>query len=302
MGVKGVLLGLLFTVLYASGAVAMKFGLQSAQPLTLATIRFLIAGVLMLTYVYIVKKGTYKMPNMRELGILFLLGLLNTALFLGLGLLSLQTVSSSIFNLFIPINSIVYALLAFFILRQVISLKAWSGMILAFTGLVIASYPSLVEGQASIGGMVLLMIAILSMAFGSIIYKKTSLNLPFLVVNTWQLFFGGLILIVPTLLLEANEPIKMDATFFGYLFWSVCMLSIFNLSLWFYLLKKDAIVANNWLLLNPIAGYILGALLLNEIITSYAVVGTLLVLTGLYLSGNFAIRKKVQTDIPSREF
>ena len=215
MGVKEVLLGLLFTVLYASGAVAMKFGLQSAPPLTLATIRFLIAGVLMLTYVYIIRKGTYKMPNKRELGILFILGLLNTALFLGLGLLALQTVSSSLFNLFIPINSLIYALLAFIILRQVISIKAWGGMILAFTGLVIASYPSLVEGQATVGGMVLLLLAILSMAIGSIVYKKTNLNLPYLVVNTWQLFFGGLILIVPTLLLEANEPITIDVTFFG---------------------------------------------------------------------------------------
>jgi len=30
------------------------------------------------------------------------------------------------------------------------------------------------------------------------------------------------------------------------------------------MLKKDAIIANNWLLLNPVGGYILGAILLGE--------------------------------------
>ena len=43
MGLKSVLLGLLFTVLYASGAIAMKYGLLSAPPLTLATMRFVMA-------------------------------------------------------------------------------------------------------------------------------------------------------------------------------------------------------------------------------------------------------------------
>ncbi|MDM5333906.1 EamA family transporter [Ureibacillus composti] len=81
MGSKGLMLGLLFTVLYASGAVAMKFGLQSAPPLTLATLRILIAGVLLLSYIYLFQKGKYRMPNKKEFGTLFWLGLLNTTFF-----------------------------------------------------------------------------------------------------------------------------------------------------------------------------------------------------------------------------
>lgn len=53
MGIKGLMLGLVFTVLYASGAVAMKFGLLSGPPLTLATIRFVIAGLMLFLYLYI---------------------------------------------------------------------------------------------------------------------------------------------------------------------------------------------------------------------------------------------------------
>ncbi|MDM5333905.1 DMT family transporter [Ureibacillus composti] len=163
-------------------------------------------------------------------------------------------------------------------------------MVISFLGLFIASYPSLVGSHASISGILLLTGAIISMALGSLIYKKMDLQLPSIVINAWQTVIGAVILVIPTLLLEAGQPITFDFNVIGYLIWSVFALSIFNLSLWFYLLKKDAIIANNWLLLNPVAGYILGVILLGEPITEFAVTGTILVLFGLYLSGNFNIK------------
>lgn len=291
------MLGLLFTVLYASGAVAMKFGLVSGPPLTLATIRFVIAGLLLLFYLYIWQRGKYKMPNKKEMAQLCCLGLLNTSFFLGLGIIALQTVSSGMFNLFVPINSLLFAFLAFLFLGQKIKWKQWAGTVIAFSGLIIASYPSLISSHASISGIILLALAVLSMAVGSLLYKKINMQLPPIVVNTWQAVFGGAILIIPALLLEAGRPITVDLNLTGYLLWSVFALSIFNLSLWFYLLKKDAIIANNWLLLTPVAGYILGAIFLGEPITVFAVTGTIFVLLGLYLSGNFHIKRSKERAI-----
>ena len=246
--------------------------------------------MLLLLYLYVIQKGKYRLPTKKEFGILFLLGLLNTSLFLGLGIIALQTVSSGLFNLFVPANALIYALLAFLFLGQSIRLKEWSGIIIAFLGLAIAIYPSLVGSHATITGILLLVCAVVSMAVGSVVYKKADLQLPSIVTNTWQVVFGGLLLVIPTLLLESGQPIIFDINLIGYLLWSVFALSIVNLSLWFYLLKKDAIIANNWLLLNPVAGFILGAIILGEAITQYAVIGTVFVLLGLYLSGNFRIK------------
>lgn len=290
MGIKGLLLGLLFTVLYASGAVAMKFGLVSGPPLILAAIRFVIAGLLLLFYLYLWQWGKYKLPNKKEMAQLCCLGLLNTSLFLGLGIIALQTVPSSMFNLFVPINSLLFAFLALLFLGQKIKGKQWAGMTIAFSGLIIASYPALISSHASVSGIILLTLAVLSMAIGSLLYKKINIQLPPIVVNTWQAVFGGVILIIPAFLLEAGRPVTADLNLIGYLLWSVVALSIFNLSLWFYLLKKDAIIANNWLLLTPVAGYILGAVFLGEPITVFAVTGTVFVLLGLYLSGNFHLK------------
>lgn len=59
--------------------------------------------------------------------------------------------------------------------------------------------------------------------------------------------------------------------------------------LWFYLLKQDAVRANNWLFMTPISGYIVAAIFLNESITIFDVTATVFVITGLLLSGNIAI-------------
>ena len=49
--------GFLFAALWASASVATKFGVQSAPPLVLALVRFLIAGGGMLLVAYVVQRG-----------------------------------------------------------------------------------------------------------------------------------------------------------------------------------------------------------------------------------------------------
>ncbi|MGG4095839.1 DMT family transporter [Paenibacillus lautus] len=291
MNLKGLFIGLLFTVLYSSGAIIMKIGLLSASPLTLATLRFLIAGVLLLVFIYGFRKGKYPLPNKREWGVLLLLGLLNTSLFVGLGNLALRTISAGIFNLFLPINPFVFALFSLIFMGKNIRAKEWMGMAVSAIGLFIATYPSLANSHASLSGILLLVLAMVSMAVGSLVFKKANLQLPTLVINAWQVFIGGMIIMIPALFLESGNPVNVDVHLVEYLIWSVFGLSIFSMGLWFYLLKQDAVKANNWLLLNPVAGYILAAIILGEPLTWYSVVATIVVLFGLYLSGNFRIKQ-----------
>ncbi|MGG4108375.1 DMT family transporter [Paenibacillus lautus] len=291
MNLKGLFIGLLFTVLYSSGAIIMKIGLLSASPLTLATLRFLIAGVLLLVFIYGFRKGKYPLPNKREWGVLLLLGLLNTSLFVGLGNLALRTISAGIFNLFLPINPFVFALFSLIFMGKNIRAKEWMGMAVSAIGLFIATYPSLANSHASLSGILLLVLAMVSMAVGSLVFKKANLQLPNLVINAWQVFIGGMIIMIPALFLESGNPVNVDVHLVEYLIWSVFGLSIFSMGLWFYLLKQDAVKANNWLLLNPVAGYILAAIILGEPLTWYSVVATIVVLFGLYLSGNFRIKQ-----------
>ncbi|MEI2329899.1 DMT family transporter [Priestia megaterium] len=284
-------LGILFTILWASGAVSVKFGLLSAPPLIMGTIRFLLAGGLLLLYIYFFKKGTYRMPHKKEWKPLILLGLFNTSLYLGCGFWALQTVSSGFFNLAVVINPFLVALLSSILMKRSIQKKEWIGMIFSTIGLIIATYPLLQHSHSTWSGLLLLIIGMVSMAIGSVYFQKQKLELPSLVINAWQVLFGGVILILPSIILEFNKPFILDLNLIMYLVWSVLAVSIFAMILWFYLLKQDAVKANIWLFLTPIAGYFLSSTLLGEEVTIYDIIASLFVFSGLYLSGNFRLNK-----------
>ncbi|MED4241110.1 DMT family transporter [Priestia megaterium] len=289
--------GILFTILWASGAVSVKFGLLSAPPLIMGTIRFLLAGILLLSYIYLFRKGKYRIPKKHEWKPLILLGLFNTSLYLGCGFWALRTVSSGFFNLAVVVNPFLVALLSSFFMNRFIQKKEWMGMCVSAIGLVIATYPLLQEGHATFSGIILLLIGMISMAIGSVYFQKQKLQLPSLVINAWQVLFGGVILIIPSILLELDEPFVFDVNLIIYLVWSVLGISIFAMILWFYLLKQDAIKANIWLFLTPIAGYLLASILLGEEVTIYDVIASLCVFAGLYLSGNLRINRSTKPPV-----
>ncbi|MCW3465918.1 DMT family transporter [Chitinophaga nivalis] len=98
-----------------------------------------------------------------------------------------------------------------------------------------------------------------------------------------QILIGGLGLL-PLALLTQTQEIHIDTSFIFSLCWLVFMISIVTMALWFYLLKKDIVKASQWLYLTPVAGYVMGYLVLGEPITRYSLAGTLLVLAGLRIS------------------
>ncbi|QCX37374.1 hypothetical protein FF125_02580 [Aureibaculum algae] len=67
--------GICFAILWASAAIAMKIGITSSSPLTLAVIRFLIAGILMTSVLQFFLKE--KLPSKSEWLKITVFGLLN---------------------------------------------------------------------------------------------------------------------------------------------------------------------------------------------------------------------------------
>jgi drug/metabolite transporter (DMT)-like permease len=195
------ILGLFFTLLWSSAAIATKFGLYSTTPLVLAATRFLIAGGLLFLYVYLFNKK-YPWPQSQEWQSLIILGLLNTTIYLGATFWALNYVSAGLFNLFVTTNPFVVAFLSYIWLKRKVSLQEWVGIIVASIGLLIATWPSITSSEASVNGLIILGLGMVSMAVGSVYFKKINLNLPSIVINTWQVSIGGVVLVAITYILE----------------------------------------------------------------------------------------------------
>jgi probable blue pigment (indigoidine) exporter len=267
-------------MLWASASVAGKFGLFSVEPLVLFNIRFLLAGVIMLTYVYTVEHG--RLPQHAEWKHLTIFGAFNTTLYLGIFVIALQFITPGITSLAIALNPLFISIMSAVWMRRAVKRNEWLGIALGMAGVFLAAYPLLKTSYATPTGLVLLALSMVAYSFGSVYYAAVPWSLSRLSINAWQVFIGGLLLIPFTFFLHAKDN-NFDLRFWLSLMWLILPVSIAAVQLWLRLLRSDAVQASLWLYLCPVFGFIYAALLLNEPFTLYTLTGTILVLTALYV-------------------
>ncbi|MFD2937051.1 DMT family transporter [Spirosoma flavum] len=285
---KQLLPGILFAALWASASVATKFGVQSVHPLILANVRFFIAGSGMLLFAYGIQRKKDAWPTRLEWRQLAIFALLNTTIYLGAFVLALKQVSAGIGSLSTATNPLFIALLSAIWLRRMPRWTEMGGLLLGLVGVGIATYPLLQNSYATVEGLLILLVGMVSVSAATVYYASIEWRLPNLVINGWQVLLGGVLLIPFTLLAIALDSSGFSAShyderFWLSVFWLIVPVSVVALQLWFYLVRQDAIRASLWLFLCPIFGFAYSYLLMGEPITTYTVVGTGLVIGGLWL-------------------
>ena len=278
------LLGFLFVILWSSAATAAKVGIRDAEPLTLLDARFFLAGLILLTYLYLIKRNT-PLPKGKEWGQLFVLAVCNSSGYLGLSWLAFKWVPAGLFGLFIATNPLIVALLSRILLKRQIGRNEWLGMAVAAAGLCVAALPRLQGKEISAVGIAYVMCAMLIYSFGSVYYKWAKVQLGGVVLNAWQVFIGALTVLPFALWLNGPAVPHITGSLLGALAWSVLAVSIVANLLWFFLLRKDPLRANMWLFLNPIFGYVIAWAVLGEAMRPTDFAGLVLVLAGLLMSG-----------------
>ncbi len=272
--------GILFSILWASASVAGKFGLQSAEPLTLFTIRFLLAGAILLGYVVVSKK--WQIPTKKEWIQITIFGAFNTTLYLGIFIIALGDVAAGITALMLALNPLLISVLSAIWMKRPVAAREWLSIALGMTGVSIATYPLLEDGYATVFGVVLLVLSMLTYSIGAVYYASVKWSLSRSVINGWQVLIGGLLLLPFTLIFE-GEGTNYDIKFWLSEAWLIIPVSIAAVQLWLYLLKEDAVKASLWLFVCPIFGLLYSTWLLHEPFTVYTAGGAMLVLVSLYV-------------------
>jgi drug/metabolite transporter (DMT)-like permease len=295
--VKQVLIGIVFSALWASASVATKFGVESAPPLVLANIRFFIAGLVLLGYSYLAKRGdNYRMPNRAEWKELSFFGLLNTSLYLGLYVYAMKNTAAGIGSLAVSTNPLIIVILSAFFLNRKPSAIEILSIVLGMAGIVIAAWPLLQNSYGTIGGLVLLLLSMVAVSFASVYYASVNWRLPNLLINGWQVFLGGIFLLPLTLLLSNFDQVSWDIRFTASVLWLSLAVSVVGLICWFHLLRIDTVKAALWLFLCPLFGFLYAWWIMNEPISLYTITGTAMVIVALYAGqrSRFRARKEQQ--------
>ncbi|MGK6352288.1 DMT family transporter [Parapedobacter sp. DT-150] len=275
--------GVLFAILWASASAATKIGLQSAQPFVIALARFALAAAIMLGVTHLILRQP--IPSGKQIWRqLFIYGLLNVGLYLGLYVLAMQEVSAGLGTLFVAANPVLILLISALWYKQRVSWGSILSFVLCIAGMLLAAYPLFLNSYASWQGIGILFLSMLSYSAGAIYFaRRTWGDLHILTINGWQTLIGGTCLLPFMLFFFDASANTFDGRWWGAVAWLAIPVSIVAVLLWLYLLRDNPVKASTWLFLCPIAGFAIAAVLMNEPISWHTFGGVLLVMVGLYL-------------------
>ncbi len=293
-------------VFWGSTYVAIRFGVQVLPPTVLASVRFLIAGPLMLALC--AARGLTLRQSWRDLGLLALMGVL----MLGVGNMGLvwceQYLPSGLSALLFAIIPLFVALFEVFLPNgEGLRAKGWVGIAVGFLGLIILLSPGIREGMHGRSGQLLGSIVAILAAFswtcGSILSRRARLAASTFVASAWQMLFAGLFNFAVMLATGGTYRVPWTAQAFWSIAWLVTFGSLVGYTAYIYLLDNVPVAkVSTYAYVNPIVAVILGALFLQERMVPIEYAGMAAILIAVYLVTSSKLSSSIQAGEPRSSF
>lgn len=271
------LLVILTTSLMGSSFAVAKIGLQYISPLLLVGIRFIIAGLLMIVIVRLLKRPH---PKKRADWIkITVIGACQTAGVMGCIFLSLRTITAGESAILTFTNPLLVVILGTIALKINYRFIQWAGVLVGLFGVFITMGGQL---QLEIGTLFGISSAFF-WATATLLVKKWGQSFDVWVLTAYQMFFGGVLLLLLSLGLE-DLQLLLNPVSISVLIWLSIPASIVQFAIWFYLLQNgNPGKVSAFLFLAPFFGILSGWIVLDEKVGLTLLGGGLLIFAGIFL-------------------
>ena len=257
MKIKDIFIALLVPIILGFGFVIAKPAMQYFPPYLLMGLRFTIPA-LMLVWLFPLPKGLYFD--------LFKVSLIGSTLQYGLTYTGLNIIDASSAVLLVMLEVPFGIVIAFFLLKEIPTVKNIIGLIIAFVGVFILTGAPNLEGKYI--GVLLVLCGAFTWSLGAVMAKSLSKKIGAFALMTWLCVFSGPMLLLASLVFDGN-PISyfISANFYSWL--TVIFLGFFmqpiGYAAWYYVLKKYPVnKVMPVLLILPVTGLVTSIFLLGE--------------------------------------
>ncbi len=267
-----------------------KLGVTLMPPLYFTSIRQLVAAILLLAYLFIIKKEA--LPDSRFITLQIILGVLLISCGNGIGIYGLQYIDSSISAILATFSPILMAFfLSFSKAEPRPNLNTWIGLALGSFGIIIICLQKFISqsGTTSLIGIGFTLISIICWAFGSVYSKINSHKSSPLLAAGFQMLFGGIPVLLVSLFIEKPLHFKIETEHILIWLYTIILGSLVAYTCFIYCLKHLPVtLVSIHTYINPILAIILGALILNESITIWIIIGAAISLIGVFLVSRYS--------------
>jgi drug/metabolite transporter (DMT)-like permease len=292
-----------FILLWSSGWVAAKFGVMVAGPLTFLVIRFIVASLFFVAIA--VLSGARWPSNRADLGHTFFSGVLLHGGYLGPVWWAIGAgVPAGLSGIIAGLQPLLTALAAPYLLDERLSRAQKIGLVLGFLGVALAVLPKLqhqgsAQGSAGIPWFPVLVnvLGMVSVTSGTIYQKRHLQKVDIRWAATLQ-YLAALVVILPFALLLEPFHVELGWQFLAVLAWSVLGTSVAAILLLLYLINKGQVsrVASLVYLVPPLAA-LQALVFLGEALTLPTIIGTAIVVAGVYLA-NYKAKEPAAAPSP----
>ena len=276
---------LVLYVVWGSTYLGISIAVDSIPPFLMAAFRFLLAGLILLTWSVARAGRSFVLPTRREVRDSAIVGALLLGGGMGFVAFAEQTVPSGIAALLIATMPIWVAVLGRIFLGERLPRLAMFGVVVGFVGVAVLAAPSIVGGVGALEpvGLLFCLLSPLSWATGSLFAsQRASLPGRPLVATGLQMLLGGLVLSVMAIAtgeVATFQPAAVTRdSLLAFLYLTVIG-SLIAFTVFGYMLRVAPLpLVTTYAYVNPIVAVILGAIVLGEVIDARTVLaGTIIV-------------------------
>ncbi len=276
MKIQDILIALLVPIILGFGFVIAKPAMQYFPTYLLMGMRFTIPA-LILVWWFPLPKGLYFD--------LFKVSLIGSTLQYGLTYTGLNIIDASSAILLVQLEVPFGIIIAFFLLKEIPTIKNIIGLAIAFIGVFILTGAPNLEGKYI--GVILTLSGAFTWALGAVLAKPLSKKMGAFALMTWLCVFSGPMLILVSIIFDGN-PIQyiLSANLNSWL--TVAFLGLImqpvGYAAWYYVLKKYPVnKVMPVLLILPVTGLLTSIFLLGEDPPKQVFLGGLVIILGVGL-------------------
>ena len=269
-----------FVLFWSTGFVAAKFGFPYAEPLTFLGTRFVIVTVFLLALCQGLRATWPR--RLSDYGHVAISGLLfQSGYLIGIYYGIYLGVSIGVMALIVGLQPLITGALVGRFLGESVSRRQWFGLALGFGGLAMVVAEKVVLGKAIWFGYVLGLMALVAITVGTLWQKKFCSELDLLSTVTIQSAISCVLMLVLAGVFESME-VSWTGEYLFALLWSAVVLSVIAIMLFYYLVARGAATrVTSLIYLSPPTTAVMGWLVFNETLATFAVAGMAVAVAGV---------------------
>lgn len=281
--------------LWGTAMVAMKGVIPHTTPLFMAGVRLVPAGVLVLITAAIM--GRPQPQGWKAWLWIMLFALVDGSLFQGFLAEGLVRTGAGLGSVMIDSQPLAVALLSFWLFGESIGSWGWLGLFVGVLGIGLIGLPDalifnffhagittpLGFQQLFQSGEWLMLLAAVSMAFGTVIIRYVCRYTDPVTATGWHMILGGLPLFALSATIESQQWVDINLSGWMALAYSTIFGSAIAYGLFFYFASTSNLTSLSSLtFLTPVFALLFGNLLLSEVLTPLQSIGVCLTLISIY--------------------